>query len=353
MKNRRIFIYAIVLAVLLALMYLQFRTWRNFDWATFWGQTGHVDKLNILFGIILIYLGYGLRALRWRIFLRPVRQTKTAELLNPTIIGFTGLALLGRAGEMIRPYLIGRKLRLPFSSQIAVWAVERIFDVGAFAILLISAIFLARAPRQLAYYGRFRDGGFFIIALVAALISGALLIAWKGEAVADWVAHRFSHLASNLGHHIALRIREFRGGLNTIHNFATMLQLIAVSLAMWSIIAMAYWEVMRSYGPGSLSRPLADVPLLMASSMVGSMIQLPGVGGGSQLATIGTLQYVFLASHELAASCGILLWLVTFVSIVPLGLVLAHRERLSLRGLSNQSQLEEESALPYPASPPA
>ncbi len=346
MKNKRILVYAAVLAVLLALIYLQFRTWRNFDWGTFWSQTGQVNKLEVAAGIILIYLAYVLRALRWKIFLRPVRKTTSAELMNPTIIGFTGLALLGRAGEMIRPYLIGRKVGLPFSSQIAVWAVERIFDVGAFAILLISAIFLSDAPRHLGYYNRFRDGGFFIIALAAALISGAMFVAWKGESVADWVERRFAHLSSNLAHHIALRIREFRSGLNTIHDFAALLQLIVVSLAMWFFIALAYWEVMRSYGAASLSRPLADVPLLMASSMVGSLIQLPGVGGGSQLATIGTLQYVFFAPHELAASCGILLWLVTFVSIVPLGLVLAHRERLSLRTLSNESQMEEQAVSP-------
>lgn len=349
MKTKRMLVYAAVLSVLLALVYLQFRSWRNFDWSTFWSQTGQVSKLDVAAAVVLIYLAYGLRALRWKIFLRPVRHTTTAELLNPTIIGFAGLALLGRAGEMIRPYLIGRKVGLPFSSQVAVWAVERIFDIGAFAILLISAIFLADAPRQLAYYGRFRVGGFLIIGLLALLIGGTLFVAWKGEGVADWMERRLAHLSSNLGHHIALRIREFRGGLNTIHDFAALLQLIGVSLAMWSMIALAYWEVMRSYGAGSLDRPLADVPLLMASSMVGSMIQLPGVGGGAQLATIGTLQYVFLTSHELAASCGILLWLATFVSIVPAGLALAHRERLSLRRLSDDSQIQEHGAS---ASPP-
>jgi hypothetical protein len=82
----------------------------------------------------------------------------------------------------------------------------------------------------------------------------------------------------------------------------------------------------------------------MASSMVGSLVQLPGVGGGSQLATISTLQHVFGAAPELAASCGILLWLVTFFAVVPLGLILAHQSGLSLRKLSEQSQQAEATA---------
>ena len=55
------------------------------------------------------------------------------------MIGFTALALLGRPGELIRPYLIARHTNLSFASQVAVWAVERIFDVGGFTVLLVGS----------------------------------------------------------------------------------------------------------------------------------------------------------------------------------------------------------------------
>jgi glycosyltransferase 2 family protein len=82
--------------------------------------------------------------------------------------------------------------------------------------------------------------------------------------------------------------------------------------------------------------------LLIFASMLGSLVQLPGVGGGSQLATITTLQRVFNVPPEVAASCGILLWMTTFMTVIPTGLILAHRERLSLRKLSKESQEQEE-----------
>ena len=47
--------------------------------------------------------------------------------------------------------------------------------------------------------------------------------------------------------------------------------------------------------------------------------------------------------RELAASCGIMLWLVTFIAVIPVGLLLAHRERLSLRKLSQESHQKEAS----------
>jgi len=344
MNKKRYVVYAIVFLVLAVLVYLQFRTWQNFDWARFRETRPHKWK-HILHGIALIYLAYVVRAIRWKIFLRPVRpEASSVSLIAPTVIGFTGLALLGRPGELIRPYLIARRQNLTFSSQLAVWAVERIFDIGAFTILLVSAIFVAAGPRSLPFYSRFREGGFLLTALVVAISLGAAAVYWKGDGIANWVERRFSNLAANLGHKIATRVREFRSGLNTIHSPLSLIVLIALSLLMWFMIIMAYQEVAHSYGVAILNIRRSQVLVLMGASMIGSMVQLPGIGGGSQLATIAALQRVFDVPQELAASCGLMLWLVTFVAVVPVGLFLAHRERLSLRKLSEETAHADDGA---------
>jgi uncharacterized protein (TIRG00374 family) len=344
MEKKRLYIYGLFLLIFIVLVYFQFRTWRNFDWATFWSQTHDINKRHLLHGIAYVYIAYVMRAIRWKIFLRPVRPKASAlKMVAPTLIGFTGLAVLGRPGELIRPYLIARRENLSVSSQLAVWAVERIFDLGAYAVLLMLAIFFPSSPKELSYYGRFREAGFILMAIVAAMIMAIIAVSRSGEALASWVETRFSHLASNLGSRIALRIREFRGGLNTIHNPVSLILLVLVSIAMWCVIAVAYKEVTHSYSADELQIPQTQVLLLMGASMVGSFIQLPGVGGGSQLATIAALEHIFDVPKELAASCGIMLWLVTFIAVVPVGLFLAHRERLSFRRLSKESRSAEES----------
>jgi uncharacterized protein (TIRG00374 family) len=344
MNKKRYVVYAVVFLVLAVLVYLQFRTWQNFDWARFRETRPH-KWMHVLHGIALIYLAYVVRAFRWKIFLRPVRpRASSVSMIAPTIIGFTGLALLGRPGELIRPYLIARRQNLSFSSQLAVWTVERIFDFGAFTILLVSAIFVAAGPRSLPFYTRFREGGILLVVAVAAVSLGAAAVHWKGEAIADWIERRFSHLAANLGHKIATRVREFRSGLNTIHSPLSLIMLILLSVLMWFMIIIAYQEVAHSYGVAILNIRRSQVLVLMGASMIGSMVQLPGIGGGSQLATIATLQRVFDVPPELAASCGIMLWLVTFVAVVPVGLFLSHRERLSLRKLSEETAQADEAA---------
>jgi hypothetical protein len=216
---------------------------------------------------------------------------------------------------------------------------------------MVSAIFLPSklraftltAPPDVRHWIHFT--GYALIALVIALLSGAVLISCRGTAIAQWVEERFSHLAENLGQRIAQKIREFTIGLSTIHGPIAFLQLSAVSVLMWWFIALAYKEVTHAYGAPMDAMSVTKVLLLMGASMIGSLVQLPGVGGGSQLATISALDHVFdIVPKELAVSCGIMLWLVTFVAVVPVGLLLSHHERLSLRKLSEETAQAEEVA---------
>jgi hypothetical protein len=160
--------------------------------------------------------------------------------------------------------------------------------------------------------------------------------------IAPWVEHTLGKLAPAVGRNVAHKIFAFGEGLNTIHDVASFAQVVALSLFIWVLIALTYHQIVHAY-PGPLSElGISHVILLMGFSIVGSAVQLPVVGGGAQLATIAALLHVFAIPHELAVSAGIMLWLVTFVAVVPLGLVLAHREHVSLTKISRESAKRAE-----------
>ena len=342
MNKKRILVFGIVLIALCLLVYLQVRAWKKFDWAMFWSRTEHVDWLYIFYGLALTYLAYVLRAVRWKIFLKPVRKTTSMRLMAPQFVGFAALALLGRAGEMIRPYIIAKKERLTFTSQIAVWGVERIFDMGAFAVMLALS-FLSPDLRTLHFYPQLREASFFLMGLILALIVGMVIVRRSGDRVAQFFHDRFAGFAPKLAHHLREKILSFSHGLETIQDFSSALQLVGVSFFMWIMIAFAYFAVTHAY-PGQLrSLTMPHEIVLMGSSMVGSMLQLPAVGGGSQLATIGMLSAGFGVEHELAVSCGMMLWAVTFMSVIPMGLAIARHEHVSIRAVAEAE--EKEAAL--------
>jgi uncharacterized membrane protein YbhN (UPF0104 family) len=82
MNKKRFLITALVLVVLAALVYLQVRTWKKFDWHRFWMATHNTNKFYLVAGVALVYADYFLRAVRWKIMLRPVcPEAKSADLL--------------------------------------------------------------------------------------------------------------------------------------------------------------------------------------------------------------------------------------------------------------------------------
>ncbi len=354
MNKKRLLIFGIVLVVLCLLIYLQVRAWKTFDWKLFWKNTEDVNWLYLFYGLALTYIAYALRAVRWRIFLKPVHKTTTMRLLAPQYVGFAALALLGRAGEMIRPYIIAKKERLTFTSQIAVWGVERIFDMGAFAIMLAVSLFYP-SVRSLPFYpGHWesvhrrwlqslginhyfvpglREFAFLLIGFIVALIAAIVIVRRSGERVADFLHDRFAGFVPKFAHHLREKVLSFSHGLETIQDLAAALQLTAVSVLMWVLIMFAYYAITHAY-PALQGMTLAREVVLMGSSMVGSMLQLPAVGGGSQLATIGMLSGGFGVAHELAVSCGMMLWAITFMSVIPTGLAIARREHLSIRAVA-------------------
>lgn len=352
MRKKKFLITALVLVVLAVLVARQIREWHKFDWQTFKEQTEDIRLSWVLLGVGLIYSDYFLRAWRWKILLRPVCKTSSMRLVAPTMIGFTGLALLGRPGEFIRPYLIARKERLSMSSQMAVWTVERIFDTGAFGLIMaLNIVLFAPSLKQLPgfqdpahpkMFARFEMLGFILLGIVAF----AAIIAFRARnnpARAARFAERIVGIFSKkLGKSAYNRVHSFGEGLNTIHDWKAFVQIGFLSVAIWLVIGVTYRCVTHAYPDLDSEMTLSSVLLLTAGSVVGGVLQLPVVGGGSQAATIGILYGIFGFDPALATSCGIMLWLVTFMSVIPAGLLLAHREHVSITRLEEESIKEEK-----------
>ena len=347
MNKKRVLTIIVVSLVLLGLVFLQIRSWRhNFQWSRLKEGTEDIRWLHILFGVLIIHIADGLRAVRWKIFLRRRRPKATAlSLIAPQYVGFAGLALLGRPGEFIRPYIIARKLNLSFPSQLALWFVERACDVGAVTIILSADIIFGRTLRE--DYPGCVIAGYVLV----GLFFGFVLLNWglwrHGPAVAAWICKRISRFSKDYADSFEKKLRAVSEGMNAIKDRRSFLEVTFISLAIWLLVAFAYRQVTHAFLPDTdvYQLNLPEVILLMGGSVAGGVLQLPFIGGGSQLGTLFLLSSEdwFGVTPELAVACAILLWLVTFMSVIPAGLLLAHREHISLREIGEESEEEAEA----------
>jgi hypothetical protein len=100
----------------------------------------------------------------------------------------------------------------------------------------------------------------------------------------------------------------------------------------WVLICLCYWCLAKSF-TGIVNLSLVDVLILLGFVSFGSVVQIPGIGGGMQVVAVLVLTELFGIRMELASAFAVFLWFITFVAIVPLGLFVALKEGLDWHSL--------------------
>jgi uncharacterized membrane protein YbhN (UPF0104 family) len=338
MTRRKGMIAAMVLLVLAAVVWFN-RGKIHFDWNAFIAGLRDVAWVHIAAGIGLIFATYLLRAQRWAVFLSPTKRVPAWKLVGPQFIGFTAVALFGRLADLTRPYLVARRVELPVASQVAVYTIERMFDLGAAALIFSGALVVA--PKGLPHHEVFVRTGVVSLAGTAVLAVFAVTVRAAGEGVARTVRATLGRLSKGLAESVAEKILGFRDGLNAIGSAREFLMAAGLSLAMWGMIGGAYVQTVHAFQatPELASLSYARTMLLMGASIGGSLLQLPIIGWFTQIAVTAAAMHAFYgAPVEAATACGALLLVVTFLSIIPAGLVFARVERVGLKQVTAASE---------------
>jgi hypothetical protein len=312
----------------------------NFSFSNFRAQLQLADWSKIGIGLGCIYLAYVFRAVRWALLVRPNKHVGLFSLLGTQVIGFTSVALVGRVADLSRPYLVSKKTGLPLSTQIAVYIVERLFDAGSMALIFSSVILLAPAG-ALPHPEVFKKVGYWGL---AGTVAGALflvLVRVSGGVVASFFEGTLGAVSKGLGHAVGSKIRSFRTGLNTLRSPKDLAVTLAISLGMWMLITLAYLETAVAFvaSPQLASMTLAKGMVLMVVSGGASVLQLPVLGWFTQIGLVATaLSSFFGVAPEPATACAATLLLVTFLGIVPVGLIWAQIDHVSLRKVAVESE---------------
>ena len=347
MKKNQLIVGLLILAALVALV-IWGRDRIHFDFGVFRSQLALADWRRIGLGFACIYLAYAFRAARWAQLLKHNKNVPPLSLLGTQVIGFTAIALLGRVADPVRPYLVSKKTGLSLSSQIAVYIVERLFDAGSMALIFSSVILYTAwfgGPGALPHAEIVKRAGYWGMAftVLGALFLVAVRLA--GGVVASFLERAFGLISKKLGHAVAEKVRSFHAGLDTMRTFADFAVVAALSLGMWGIITLAYLETTRAFvaSPQLESMTLAKCMLLLAFSGGASVFQLPVLGWFTQIGLVAAaISSFYGAAPEASTACAATLLLVSFLGIVPVGLVWAQLDHISLRKVAVESEHAEE-----------
>ena len=293
-----------------------------------------------VFGLFcLMHLGsLGLRSMRWRILLRPLGEVPVRRAMPPLAIGFmVNFLLPGRAGEVVRAWLLSRREQVSTSAVFATIVVERLFDGLAVICFLVPAPFLISAgdPVLLA---RIRMGALLLPVAYAAILTTLVLISHHRERLGGFLsAHPVVLRRPLLARGVHL-LERFCEGLAVLRSWRSVAGVIFFSLLTWGWGGLANALLMREVG---LDLPAYAPFFLLVLQAVGVLIPTPGFVGPFQYAHVVALG-VYGVPEAVAISLALLIHAGIFTAVLAPGFWFAARENLGIRELTQASRSDSD-----------
>jgi uncharacterized protein (TIRG00374 family) len=301
----------------------------------------------LLLSVVVIYGCYAVRALRWQLFQDNLGASRFWVIYKMTLAGFAAIFILGRAGEPVRPLLLARKEKLPVADLFGIYTLERLFDFACTAVIASLALLFFRSQgaggeTATGLETAAKSTGVLLSAGVAGAAAFLAYLRLRGTAALERRLQGWREAGGGRGA-VARTLLGFARGVQAIRDWRELLLAILYSAVHWLLVLVMFYWVTRSFGGQLGQLRLGDVMLVMALSLVGSVVQLPAVGGGAQVASALVYTKMFGVETEPATAAAIMIWLIGFAACCLAGVPLLIQEGMSPRKLRKLAEREKEA----------
>lgn len=303
------------LSFLLTIVFL----WLAFRGTDFDGIYASIEGANYWWiGLMFVCLiaSHLVRAWRWRYLLEPIKPgIGLRNLVSGVMIGYMMNNVLPRAGELARPYAIGRSEDIPKSAAFGTIVVERLIDTISFLILV--------AIVPLVYSGPLRETFPWleqarVIISVATFAGIALLITLVVRR--DW-ADKFIHacmtiLPERMGSIIEQTAHHFLDGFLFLKRPKHFGLILIQSFLVWFLyICMVY----VAFFAFDMNLDFSAAIVIQAISSIGVAVPTPGGTGSYHAFTSQALNKLFGVSSEVALSYATVTHAAGFIGMMFVG----------------------------------
>lgn len=274
-------------------------------------------------GVVVYFVAVWARTWRWHYLLRPIKPIPVKTMWPVVVIGYMGNNIYPfRIGEVIRAYVLKKKVGVSVSASIATILVERIFD--GLVMLIFVFVALPIAPglpawlRQTVIWASIAFFGALAIFLALAAVPVA------SKKIYRWLIHRF--VPRRFQRKLLALADRFMEGLSSLSNPVDVLMVFVTSVIIWLLETVKYWFVMHAF-----SFTVSFFALMLMNGVVNLATTLPSAPG-----YIGTFDgpgieilKVFGVTPSVAAAYTLVLHAALWLPITLLGLWYMFHESLS------------------------
>ena len=247
------------------------------------------------------------------------------ESFSATSIGYLTGLLPGRMGEVLRPALLSRRLRLPFAPTLATVGVERVIldlltvlFLGAVALLLPSHLTGLDTGEASTWLPRFQR----LAAVVLGLAMLALFLVHLAGRHREVIGDRLNSAAESAGGRlIPPIIRWFASllpGFAALSSWRGLALVVGQSLLIWLVTAAGMHAGIAACG---VKLPPAGMLILLPVLVAGISIPTPGNTGTFHLAMKLGLMSFFEVDESTAMATSLIVHLANWLPLIVVGSV--------------------------------
>ncbi len=287
-----------ILSALLTIGFL-YVAFRGTDVPAFLDSLKRADYWWILAMFALLIGSHVVRAWRWRYLLEPIKPAiGIRNLFSGVMVGYMVNNVLPRAGELVRPYTIGKLEGVSKSAAFGTIIVERIIDTVAFLTLV--------ALMPLVYNGPLRETFPWLdqARVIVSVTTAAFVVVLVAMMVRrDWTDTLIAFFARVLPRRLALLLQQmthqFLDGFLFLKRPKHFGLIFVQSVAIWYLYICMIYVAFFAF---DLNLDFNAALVVQAISSIGVAIPTPGGTGSYHMFASQSLSKLFGVSDTIALS---------------------------------------------------
>lgn len=309
-----------------------FFLFRKIDFAQLVEVLKGLDIRYLAAALLVTFVSYSLRAVRWHYLLLPQKKAAPWNLLSATVICYMANNLLpARLGEFIRAYVLAEKENLEPSSVFATLVLDRLFDGFSVLVILVITFFTVKLPPGMEKVQQgLVTGGYVTLAIYIFVIVFLIFLKRATASTLKLVAAVLSPFPEKLSGTIIPLLGSFISGIRLTSKPKELFALIFSSALIW---ATATWPVDLLLKAFRIDLPITASMFILVFLVFAVMVPAsPGYIGTYHAACMYGLM-AFNVPKELALSVAIVMHSINFFPVIAIGFLFLWKDGISFSSL--------------------
>ena len=300
----------------------------------------------LLAATVVVLFSHFLRALRWRVILREIKQDiSIVDTWGSIMVGYLLNNFVPRLGEIVRAYTTGRLEDISVSGVLGTIVLERLFDMLSAGILFGLGLFM--------YHGNLIESFPFLRAAGLILIVGSLALG--AVLYVASISERFQRATLRLVEFILPKklaqkaesiILSFLASFKILRSGKRLGVITFYTALIWVAYIYTMYIPFFAFGFGTrLHLTFYDAFLLILVTTIAWIVPSPGATGVYHLFVSQALMIISGVPKDEALAYATLTHLFAYVAITIVGAIFAliFAQRLRVRSLGRLIKTEEET----------